>query len=107
VNDLALLGFLKRTHLSRDFRGGSVTAVMGGVELNLAGATVPGGTAYLDLVVVWGGIEIKVPAGWTVEAHVVPLLGAFEDKVGQLEASGGPRLVVRGHAVMGGIEIRH
>jgi len=107
LTDLAFMGFCKRTHVSRDFRGGSVTVVMGGVELDLRGATIAGGAAYLDLAAVWGGIEVKVPNGWIVEAHVVPLLGAFEDKIGALEVAGGPRLVVRGNAVMGGIVIRH
>jgi hypothetical protein len=32
-------------------------------------------------------------------------MGAFENKVDSLAASGGPRLVVRGHAVMGAVVI--
>ena len=38
-------------------------------------------TAHVDVVAFWGGIEIKVPAGWTVDARVVPLLGAFENTI--------------------------
>jgi hypothetical protein len=102
---MALIGYLKRSHHSADFRGGSVTAVMGGVELDLRQASLPSGTAYLDVVAFWGGIEIKVPSNWTVDARVVPLMGAFENKVDSLSASGGPRLVVRGHAVMGAVMI--
>jgi len=106
VSDMALIGYLKRSHHGHDFRGGSVTAVMGGVELDLRKATLTGGTAYVDVVAFWGGIEIKVPAGWTVDARVIPLMGAFENKVDALAAaSGGPRLVVRGHAVMGAVVI--
>jgi cell wall-active antibiotic response 4TMS protein YvqF len=105
VSDMALIGYLKRSHHSIDFRGGSVTAVMGGVELDLRKASLAGGTASLDVVAFWGGIEIKVPPGWTVDARVIPLMGAFENKVDALAASGGPRLVVRGHAVMGAVVI--
>jgi hypothetical protein len=106
VSDMALIGYLKRSHHGHDFRGGSVTAVMGGVELDLRKASLTGGTAYLDVVAFWGGIEIKVPAGWTVDARVIPLMGAFENKVDALAAaSGAPRLVVRGHAVMGAVVI--
>ena len=105
LSDMALIGFLKRSHHSADFRGGSVTAVMGGVELDLRKASLTSGTAYLDVVAFWGGIEIKVPPNWTVDARVVPLMGAFENKVDSLSASGSPRLVVRGHAVMGAVVI--
>jgi len=105
LSDIALIGYLKRSHHSVDFRGGSITAVMGGVELDLRKAVLTGGTAYLDVVAFWGGVEIKVPAGWTVDARVVPVMGAFENKVDSMSASGGPRLVVRGHAIMGAVAI--
>ena len=78
---------------------------MGGVELDLRKAVLTGGTAYVDVVAFWGGIEIKVPADWTVDARVVPVMGAFENKVDSMSASGGPRLVVRGHAIMGAVAI--
>jgi predicted membrane protein len=105
LSEMALIGYLKRSHHSADFRGGSVTAVMGAVELDLRKATLTNGTAYVDVVAFWGGIEIKVPAGWTVDARVVPVMGAFENKVDSMSASGGPRLVVRGHAIMGAVMI--
>ncbi|HXB55457.1 MAG TPA: LiaF domain-containing protein [Vicinamibacteria bacterium] len=106
LDDMALIGYLKRSHPSVDFRGGSVTAVIGGVEVDLRKATLTSGTAYLDVFAFWGGIEIKVPTGWKVDARVVPVMGAFEDKVDSLSASGGPGLVVRGHVIMGAVSIR-
>ena len=104
LSEMALIGVVKRGHRPLDFRGGSVTAVIGGVELDLRKANLTS-TAYLDVVAFWGGIEIKVPAGWTVDARVVPVMGAFENKVDSMSASGGPRLVVRGHAIMGAVAI--
>jgi hypothetical protein len=105
LSDMALIGYLKRSHLSANFRGGSVTSVMGGVEIDLRKATIAGGTAYLDVVAFWGGIEIKVPPGWTVDGSVVPVMGAFENKVDSVATPGAPRLVVRGHAIMGAVVI--
>lgn len=105
LSDMALIGYLKRRHLSDNFRGGSVTAVMGGVELDLRRVTLTGGTAYMDVVAFWGGIEIKVPASWTVDARVIPVMGAFENKVDSPSTPGAPRLVLRGHAIMGAVVI--
>ena len=80
---------------------------MGGVELDLRKAVITDGTAFLDVVAFWGGIEVKVPAGWTVDGRVVPVAGAFENKVDPLASSDGPRLVVRGHAIMGAVVVTH
>jgi len=103
LSEMALIGYVKRRHDSLELRGGSVTAVMGGVELDLRKAVLANGVASIDVVAFWGGIEIKVPAGWTLDARVVPLMGAFENKVDGLAVPGGPRLVVRGHAIMGAV----
>jgi hypothetical protein len=105
LSDMALLGYVKRSHYAPGFRGGSVTAVMGGVELDLRKAAMQDGTAYLDVVAFWGGIEIKLPAGWRVDGRVVPVMGAFENKLDTLSPEGAPRLVVRGHAIMGAVVI--
>ena len=106
LSEMVLIGVVKRGHRPLDFRGGSVTAVIGGVELDLRKANLTG-TAWLDVVAFWGGIEVKVPAGWTVDARVIPLMGAFENKVDSPATPGGPRLVVRGHAIMGAVVIGH
>jgi len=106
LSEMVLIGVVKRGYRPLDFRGGSVTAVIGGVELDLRKANLTS-TAYLDVVAFWGGIEIKVPEGWTVDARVVPLMGAFENKVDSPATPGGPRLVVRGHAIMGAVVIGH
>jgi Domain of unknown function (DUF5668) len=108
LSEMALIGYLKRGVSASPFRGGYVTAVMGGVELDLRTATIGTEPAVLDLVAFWGGIDLKVPAAWTVEAEVLPFLGAFENKT-QPPADAGvaPRLVVRGYAVMGGVVIGH
>jgi hypothetical protein len=106
LSEMVLIGFVKRGHRPLDFRGGNVTAVIGGVEIDLRKANLSG-TAYLDVVAFWGGIEIKVPPTWTVDARVVALMGAFENKVETpvTPAPDGPRLVLRGHAIMGAVII--
>jgi predicted membrane protein len=106
VSDMALIGYVKRSLNVPDFRGGHITAVMGGVELDMRNATIRKGPAYLDVVAFWGGIELKVPAGWAVDAAVIPLMGGFENKTQSIaEAGGSQRLVLRGYAIMGGISI--
>jgi hypothetical protein len=108
VSELVLLGGCKRTLGAPDFRGGYLTAVLGGIELDLRQCRMPASPVVLDVVAFWGGIDLKVPAEWTVEGKVVPVLGGFEQK-GSLapspETDDRPRLIVRGYAVMGGVVI--
>jgi len=106
VSELALMGGLKRCLRVPDLRGGYVTAVMGGVDLDLRKSSVASPTITIDVVAFWGGIELRVPADWSVEGLVVPIMGGFEDKTKTLVVSDqAPRLVVRGYAIMGAVVI--
>lgn len=90
---------------SQSFRRGEAVAVMGGCEIDLSAAKIVD-EAVIDVLAFWGGIEIRVPRGWEVVGHVAPILGGYEDKTESAPANA-PRLVVRGSAIMGGIEVRH
>ena len=87
------------------FRRGDLTAIMGGIELDLRGASTANGEAVIDLFVMWGGIEIWVPPDWAVSNEVGLLMAGAEDKSTGTQAAR-HRLVVRGFAIMGGVEIK-
>jgi hypothetical protein len=91
---------------SQEFRGGQALAVMGGCEIDLDAARNSDGEATIDVLAFWGGIDIRVPHGWTVVNRVAPILGGFEDKTAA-GVPGSPRLIVRGASIMGGIEVKH
>lgn len=90
---------------SVNFRGGELTAVMGGIELDLRGAQLQD-DATLNVFTMWGGISIKVPQDWTVMSQGVPLLGGIDDKTVP-PAITGKRLFIQGYAIMGGVEIKN
>jgi predicted membrane protein len=89
---------------SQDYTGGRIVAFMGGCELDLTNADIESGTAVIEAVAMWGGIEIRVPEGWEVVGEVVPIMGGVEIKT--KAQRGGRQLVVRGLALMGGMEIK-
>jgi hypothetical protein len=78
------------------FRHADLTAVMGGIELDLRQAGTGGGEAVIDVFVMWGGIEITVPPDWAVSNQVVPIMGGAEDS-----AWGRSGLTPPGHASHG------
>ena len=106
VSAVAVLGGINRGNNSKAFRGGDLTAILGGCEIDLRQAAIDG-EAVLDVFAMWGGIEIRVPEDWSVSGHVTPILGGYEDKTRPPRGAVTHRLVVRGFAIMGGIEIKN
>jgi predicted membrane protein len=100
----AIFGVRKEKVTARNFAGGRIIAFMGGCELDLTKADMEQGPAEIEIIVVWGGIEIKVPEGWEVIGNTVPIMGGAEIKT--KGAPGGRRLIVNGVAIMAGIEIK-
>ena len=98
-------GFDRRVH-SQDFRGGEITAVMGGCVLDMRGASIAGGEAVINVFAFWGGVTIKCPPDWTVVLQGTPIMGGFEEKT-VAPPDAGKRLVIRGYAIMGGVEVRN
>ena len=115
INIFAVLSGAKRMSASTRFRGGEVTAFMGGYQIDLRQAIIPPGEeAALDIFTAMGGGEIIVPPSWTVTTPIVAVMGGIDDKRipplgGVVDSIGGkpaPRLVLRGLLTMGGIEIK-
>lgn len=105
VNASAFLGGSRRNVHTADFRGGELTAVMGGCDIDLRNASIANSPAVLDVFAFWGGIEIKVPQAWTVSFEGTPILGGYDDKTFRQTADAGQRLIIRGTIVMGGVEV--
>ena len=107
VSAFAVLGGVKRRCVSQDFRGGDLNAIMGGCELDLTQASIASGEAVIDTFAMWGGVDVRVPEDWTVVVEGVPILGAFVDKTVHASASSRKVLVIRGAAIMGGVEVKN
>lgn len=105
IDATAILGGYKRRIVTPNFLGGEITAIMGGCELDLRQSSIQS-EALLEVFAVCGGITLKVPPDWTVVLQGTPLLGGFEEKT-VLPPDGSKRLVVRGYAIMGGLEVRN
>lgn len=106
VSAAAILGSVVRGNNSPAFRGGELTAILGGCELDLRHAAIDG-EAAIEIFALWGGIEIRVPEDWTVVSHVTPVLGGVEDKTRPPRAAARHVLLLRGFVVMAGVEIKN
>jgi Domain of unknown function (DUF5668) len=115
VSMFSVLGSDQRASNDQVFRGGEVTSILSGTQLDLRQAVIaPGGEAAINIFIMLGGHEVWVPPGWTVVIEVMPVLGGVEDKrlpsaLAPTAATGtvAPRLVLRGIVVLGGLTIKN
>jgi hypothetical protein len=99
----------EETVRSSAFRGGKVDVAFGGAKLDLRGASLALAGARLDASAMFGGIEILVPASWTVVVNARPILGGIENKTAPPVPGGpaGPALEINATAALGGITIKN
>ena len=105
VDIMAVLGGFERRVYTPAFRGGEITAIMGGCALDLRNSSIEG-EAVVNVFAFWGGVTMKVPPDWTVVLNGTPIMGGFEEKTAR-PPDNSKRLIVRGYAIMGGVEVRN
>src|SRR5262249_6371745 len=79
-SEFAFWSGIRRRVATSTFRYASLTAIMGGIEIDLRPAATATGEAVIDVFAMWGGIEIRVPPDWDVDNQITAILGGADDK---------------------------
>lgn len=106
-DELALVAIFDGIQLesrSTAFRGGSLLTWFGGIDLDLSQAQLAP-DAQLRAHTLWGGIAVRVPAGWRVESRMKAIAGGVAADPPRTEDADVPVLVVEGFALLGGIAV--
>lgn len=101
----AILGGSTNRNTSKKFEGGNITAILGGVELDLSKATVVDGST-VTVFAAMGGVTLHVPENVIVKNRASVLLGGVEDKFRPAEDKHNPVLYLKGTILMGGVDIK-
>jgi predicted membrane protein len=102
----AILGGSDKRNASDDFKGSKVTAILGGVKMDLRKATIKK-EATLEILAFWAGVEIIVPRNVVVRNQTSAIMGGVEDKTDQDNVKNAPILYVTGDVIMAGVEIKN
>ena len=108
IDSVSVFGGTKKNILSKSFRGGDVTNIFGGAELNFYHADITG-VVTLDVVQIFGGTKIIVPPSWEVVTEMAAVFGGIDDKrsLNQVLTDKSKVLLIKGTSIFGGIDIRN
>jgi len=111
LNDVSIFGGSEKKVKTQNFRGGRLTAIFGGSEIDLRGASLAPGVNAIDMFCLFGGVTFRVPESWEVKNEVSAIFGGFSDKRLQDRITvdqGKPNkvLYLKGLVLFGGGEIK-
>jgi predicted membrane protein len=99
----------ERQIVSENFRGGKISAVFGGTELDLTKAKLAPGRNELEIACIFGGATLIVPDDWNISIEVTPVLGGFSDSrklIPGRTVDIAKQLAIKGAVIFGGGEIK-
>lgn len=107
LDTVSIMGGVKKNVITKDFKGGEITCILGGCEINLSQADFSG-RVILEITQIFGGTMLIVPSNWEIQSENVAILGGIEDKrdVTKINTTGDKILVLKGVTIFGGIDIK-
>lgn len=107
LHSLSLFSGSEIISRSSELKGGSVTAIFGGAEIDLREAIILDEQITLELTSLFGGISLKIPPNVRVQVSGIPIFGGWEDKTRHREADDDlqPLLLIKCVTIFGGVEI--
>lgn len=105
VNQVVIFSGNSTANQSSSFKGGRLTALFGGIDLDLRGAQLNEDQAFLDVTAAFGGVDIKVPDTWRVDLNGTPILGGIDNSAKPNPDPDAPVLKISATAIFGGIDI--
>ncbi len=107
IEEVAIFTSTRRSVLSQNFKGGTVSAIFGAITIDFSKAKLADGENHLEIASIFEGCKIFVPRDWKVIVNVTSVFGGIDDKRYvnfDLPTSNGV-LIIKGAVVFGGCEI--
>ncbi len=104
----AIFSGARTKNYSKSFKGGSITTMFAGVDLDLLDAELSLDGAYIDVFVAFGGVDIMVPENWNVVITGIPIFGGWSNKTRNRNINNaGLTLKINCIAAFGGLDVKH
>ena len=108
INSVAVFGEMKRTIISKDFKGGKIQNLFGKTVLDFSCADIQG-MAVMDISEAFGETIIIVPADWRVESDQTLVLATYDDKrqISSQNINPNKVLIITGFSMFAAIKVVH
>lgn len=109
LDDVSIFGGGVKRFSSKNLKGGNLTAVFGGSEIDLVSAQMDEKGAVLDMFIMFGGTKLIIPGNWQVKSEATSLFGGFSDKrhIKPDQQQTENYLLIKGIVLFGGVEIKN
>lgn len=107
LNIDAILSGVNKRILTKNLKGGKLTAAFGGIDLDLTQADIQG-PVTIQVDVIFGGMKLVVPPHWDVRSEVSNIAAGIDDKRVYRDSMIDPEkvLILKGTVLFGGLEIK-
>ena len=109
LDEISIFGGGHKSVNSDSFKGGNITAVFGGFEIDLSQSRLAEGENIIDVFLLFGGVTFLVPRDWDVRVSVAPIFGGFSNKIRRepgVAVDASRSLIIKGVTIFGGGEIK-
>lgn len=89
----------------QDFNGGEVSAVFGGIKLDLRNAKIDS-DVVINASSIFGGVELLIPENTKVVVKSTPIFGGVENRTKKINNTEAKTIYVNAVCVFGGVEIK-
>lgn len=109
LDDVSIFGGGVKRYSSQNLKGGNITAIFGGSEIDLTSSKMSDEGTVVDVFTMFGGTKFVVPGHWQVKSEAVSLFGGFTDKrhIKPSEEVSEKVLLIKGLVLFGGVEIKN
>lgn len=105
--DISIFGGGERKIVSPNFKGGRMVAVFGGSKVDLSHSNISAGDRpAIEVVCLFGGTSLLVPADWNIKLEVFNIFGGYTDKRIASIVDPNKTIVIKGITIFGGGEVK-
>jgi predicted membrane protein len=107
LNIASIFANVRKTILTKNFKGGEIVCIFGGAEINLSNADIQQ-PVYIETVNIFGGTKMYIPNNWEIKSEVVAIFGGVEDKrrFPSITVVPDRTVILKGFCMFGGLEIK-
>ncbi len=108
IKSTAVFSEVKKTVISKNFKGGEIVNVCGGTDINLVQADIHH-PVVIDLFQIFAGMKIIVPAHWKIKSEVVSVFGEVDDRrfIQGIPQDDNKVVYIKGTSLFGGVTIKN